>query len=271
MVKLSKENIFIGLVILVAFLYIARTYIFVKKDGFADPVKQALDADLTLQFCPPGTQSYQSKNGDTDCCQGEYLDFKCKGSTLCTMSPSHDGLPPCLEALKTRLRAKAQTTCPTSMPNYYENPSATNSLPGCTSGPRLPDGTGPKDSTQEKCQVYATDTLNTKKVDSCYNQKRLEAVVCPAFPNLKTSKAIGQWNEEHPVYFYCQIQNSFGATDFCVEDASLKSFWDVVWSPWRNQVDQYSTWLKPIFCSVYKQLRVDKTISDDQLKNVKVS
>jgi len=29
--------------------------------------------------------------------------------------------------------------------------------------------------------------------------------------------------------------------------------------------------VKPIFCSVYKQLRVDKTISDDQLKNVKVS
>ena len=72
MVKLSKENIFIGLVILIAVLYIARTYIFVKKDGFADPVKEVLDADLTLQFCPPGTQSYQSKNGDTDCCQGEW-------------------------------------------------------------------------------------------------------------------------------------------------------------------------------------------------------
>ena len=37
MVKLSKENIFIGLVVLIAVLYIARTYIFVKKDGFADP------------------------------------------------------------------------------------------------------------------------------------------------------------------------------------------------------------------------------------------
>ena len=38
-------------------------------------------------------------------------------------------------------------------------------------------------------------------------------------------------------------------------------------APWRSS----ATWLKPIFCSVYKQLRVDKTISDDQLKNVKVS
>lgn len=271
MIKLSKETMLIGIAVLVAILYFARTYVFTaKKEGFA-PAAPELDTDLKIQTCPPGTNSYQSKNGDTDCCQGDYVDFKCTGKTVCTLSPKHDGLPACLDALKQTLREKAVAQCPAAMQNYYENPAAPKSLPGCTAGPRSADGTAPLTSTQEKCQIYATDALNSRKKDSCYNQKLLEAVVCPAFPNLKTSKAIGQWNEEHPVYFYCQIQNTFGATDFCVEDKSLKTFWDNVWSPWRNQIDQNSTWLKPIFCSVYKQLRVDKTISDDQLKNVKIS
>ena len=271
MIKLSKETILIGIAVLVAILYFARTYVFTaKKEGFA-PAAPELDTDLKIQTCPPGTNSYQSKNGDTDCCQGDYVDFKCTGKTVCTLSPKHDGLPACLDALKQTLREKAVAQCPAAMQNYYENPAVSGSLAGCTAGPRSPDGTAPLTSTQEKCQIYATDALNSRKKDSCYNQKLLEAVVCPSFPNQKTTKTIAQWNENYPVYFTCQIQTTFGGTDSCSEDKSWKSFLDVAWSPWRNYIDQYSTWMKPNFCSVYKQLRVDKTISDDQLKNVKIS
>lgn len=233
------------------------------------------DSDLKVSTCPAGTQAIQSKQGDTDCCRGDITNFKCRGKIECTLSPSHDGIPNCLVALKARLREKAKTECPSQFPRYYENPRT--GVKGCTKVNRLPDGTGSTDMRNKAnfCPILDTYDKNRKVYGSCTNHKLLEAVQCPQRPGLSATKEmIGAWwaPDTVPNLLACKPYNEMRTQDVCYEDNSLKEWWNTTWPGWREWLNKSGNEFGKLnFCSIYKQLRIDKTMTDAQLKLARIA
>lgn len=243
----------------------------IEREGF-----QVLDdSDLKLSACPAGTQSLQTKNGDTDCCRGDITNFRCRGTVECTLSPPHDGIPNCLDALKARLRETAKTQCPSKFSRYYEN-SATG-VKGCTSVARLPDGTGSTDMTNRNnfCPIFDSYDKARKTNGSCVNHKLLEALQCPERPGLgSTKEMLGSWwaPDAVPNLFLCKPYNEMRTQDVCYDDATLKDWWNTLWPSWREWINRSGNeYAKMFFCSVYKQVRIDKTLTDAQLKTIQIA
>ena len=269
---IAKENIqllVVGICIVGILLYIVYTNQKSAPPSNVEGFVTLDDSDVTINMCPAGTQAVQSKNGDTDCCDGEIADFKCKGKLMCSLSPAHDGLASCLEAIRAGLRAKGTSICPSSMPRYFENLRAGTA--GCTSGSRSADGTDVLDMNQKKCTVYKTDRENRNTVDSCYNQKLLEQYQCPTYPGKTSTKELTQWGAPGsvPVYISCKIQGDMNMTDFCVDDTTAKTYLNETNTSWRSWFDSNPS-IKRVFCSVFQQLRIDKTITEAQLKDVQI-
>lgn len=281
---LKKESIplFVLLALIVAaVLYIgARTPVVpsripvggsIEREGF-----QVLDdSDLKISACPSGTQSIQTKNGDTDCCRGDISNFRCRGSIECTLSPTHDGIPNCLDALKARLREKAKTECPSKFSRYYEN--TITGVKGCTNVARLADGTGSTDMNNKNnfCPSFDSYDKARKTDGSCVNHKLLEALQCPEKPGLgSTKEMLGAWWQPDtvPNLFICKPYNEMRTQDVCYDDKSLKEWWNMLWPSWREWINRSGNeWAKIYFCSVYKQVRIDKTLTDAQLKSVQIA
>jgi hypothetical protein len=267
----------VPIVILIGILTVIYYYTLPKqttqKEGFTtETPSNADDSDIQISMCPQGSTPLQTKNGDTDCCDGEIVDFKCRKNLICTLSPSHDGIPSCVDFMKKSLREKAIANCPTKFPRYWENPK-TNTK-GCVAGKRLPDGTGPKDSPtfENSCKIQATEQENKNTYGSCYNAKYNENLVCPQRAGLGSERGYhGAWwagsVDKVPNLHFCRPVNEMRTYDLCYDDTTLKAWWDALWPGWRGWLKQ-NPWWKANICSIYKQLRIDKTITDAQLKDI---
>jgi len=127
-----------------------------KKEGF------------TMLVCPAGSVSYITRNGDTQCCNGDVVDGWCSGNDICTLSPrSNNNLPTCGDYLASNLKQAGINLCPTTIPNYFA--SLDGSVRGCSVSQPLPNGIGPSDPNQLQCILYPTDNLDKVRLDSCYN------------------------------------------------------------------------------------------------------
>jgi hypothetical protein len=273
---LGKQTLFLGILILIAagvYMYIVSS---IKpkeiQEGFAETPSNADDSDVQISSCPYGSTPIQNRKGDTDCCDGDIVDFKCKKNLICTLSPAHDGIPSCVDYLKKYLRNKAIAECPTKFPRYWEN-KKTNTR-GCVAGKRLADGTGPKDTPtfDNSCKLFNTESEAKNTYGSCYNARYNELMNCPQRPGFGSQRGYhGAWwqggIDKIPNLHFCRPATEMRTIDFCYDDATLKLWWDASWPGWRNWIAQNSWW-KPYICSVYKQLFIDKTITRDQLKDV---
>ena len=269
--------ILVGIIIGVFFLVKAKAFYSdteTIKEGFSENPSTADDSDIQISMCPQGSTPIQNGKGDTDCCDGEIVDFKCKKNLICTLSPDHDGIPSCVSYMKKYLRGKAIVQCPNKFPRYWENQK--EKTKGCVAGKRLPDGTGPKDTptSENSCKAFDTDRQGKITYGSCYNQKYNEQMVCPQRSGMSSGRGYHQawWQgaqDKFPNFHYCQPQNEMMTYDTCYDDKSLKEFWGEVWPNWRTWMQQ-NPWSKSMLCSVYKQLRIDKSINDGQLKDVEI-
>lgn len=274
---LGKQTLFLGILILIGialYMYTSQSYA-IQEGFFAETPSNADDSDIQISMCPQGSTALQNGKGDTDCCDGEISDFKCRKNLICTLSPSHDEIPSCVDYLKKYLREKAIQECPSKFPRYWEN-QKTNTK-GCVAGKRLPDGTGPKDTPtfENSCKGTKTEREGKITYGSCYNAKYNEQLNCPTRPGLSSTRNYQQawWagaENKFPNFHFCQPQNEMRTFDTCYDDKTLKEFWDEVWPQWRPWVAQ-NPWAKAYFCTVYKQLRIDKTITDAQLKDIQIA
>jgi hypothetical protein len=152
-----------------------------KKEGF------------TMLVCPAGSVSYITRNGDTQCCNGDVVDGWCSGNDICTLSPrSNNNLPTCGDYLASNLKQAGINLCPTTIPNYFA--SLDGSLRGCSVSQPLPNGIGPSDPNQLQCILYPTDNLDKVRLDSCYNYglqvaKNAQLAQCTPSTNLQSPQA----------------------------------------------------------------------------------
>jgi hypothetical protein len=147
----------------------------------------------TLAECPPGTQMFMY-DGSAYCCSGKIngeadtLKGTCKPSwqrdapplTFCTLGPSREGVPNCLESRAGILQAIGQKSCPASMPNFVMGaPGSVTGSGRCCAGPGNSALTECQDTASGFCSM-STDSNEFKNATSCQFLKLKESAgSCP--------------------------------------------------------------------------------------------
>lgn len=187
-----------------------------------------------IHFCPSTTSQIQTTKGSTDCCEGEAMNGKCSGKTVCTLSPSHDGVPNCSEYWAQYFKKQSIKFCPKNAPFYSEDISSSKSkVKGCSS----------TKSGNINCKIYDSLNENKTRADSCYVSKEKEKIKCPngGSPIIKSNKD-GVFQ-----YYYCIIDSQVGLQSICAEDISYKTFLDKTNPNWQTSTSVSN--IKKQFCS----------------------
>lgn len=225
-------------------------------EGFASWADSTATS-LNISFCPLYAPEIQTSRGSTDCCEGDFIDGKCKGRTFCTQSPTHDGIKSCLEAWRDYFRKQSDKYCtsgPEGLPHYYENVKVKNGIKGCSASPVHESGAYPQNAGAKFCRVYDSDWENQYKANSCYNEKRRLALVCPNVPNESYQSKIKELNGDFQ-YLMCEYSgsNSGGIPSFCGEDNTFGRYNDRMSPNWRTGKD--AEVIEEKFCSEYLNAR----------------
>lgn len=98
----------------------------------------------SITECPARTQMYMY-DGVAFCCSGrlnpdaDNLQGTCRPAgfqrnapplTFCTLGPSREGIPNCLELRAGQMQAKGESVCPPSMPSYVDGPDGARCCAG---------------------------------------------------------------------------------------------------------------------------------------------
>jgi hypothetical protein len=154
----------------------------IKKEGFA--------TSITMTSCPSSTEQYINKDGDTLCCDASIVNNKCNGTDVCTLSPTlSNGIKTCSEWANSHWLERANRFCPKSMPNYFGPiQRVPGSNEGCSVSQTSLDGSGPQDRSKPQCKIYATESDEYSKGDSCLNKKQLDAMTAPGTKTVMVTK-----------------------------------------------------------------------------------
>jgi len=253
-------------VIMILFIIIAiGTGVYVLRDTFQNQkIAEGFASwndftaiSLNISFCPLYAPEIQTSRGSTDCCEGDFIDGKCKGRTFCTQSPTHDGIKSCLEAWRDYFRKQGEKHCtagPEGLPHYYENVKVRNGIKGCSASPVHESGAYPQNAGAKFCRVYDSDWDNQRKANSCYNEKRRLALVCPNVPNENYQAKIKEGNGDFQ-YLMCEYSGATtaGIPSFCGEDNTFGRYNDSIAPNWRTGKD--AEIIEENFCSDYLNAR----------------
>jgi hypothetical protein len=128
-----------------------------------------------LSECPVGYNTFYAPSGDVMCCPGEVIGNQCLSDQVCTLGTETSTIPRCIDAVKRAQEEKMKSICPPSMKSYFEDKGKKS---GCTDGPLLDNMTGPRQTSQPTCYVYATQKENDNAANSCSNLKEMEEFPC---------------------------------------------------------------------------------------------
>jgi hypothetical protein len=128
-----------------------------------------------LSECPVGYNTFYAPSGDVMCCPGEVIGNQCLSDQVCTLGTETSTIPRCIDAVKRAQEEKMKSICPPSMKSYFEDKVKKS---GCTDGPLLDNMTGPRQTSQPTCYVYATQKENDNAANSCSNLKEMEEFPC---------------------------------------------------------------------------------------------
>lgn len=235
---------------IIILLYYSHTLVLnltLTKEGFASD-------SLQVRFCPSNAPVIQTSTGYTDCCDGELLDGKCKGTVICTQSPSHDSIPTCPDYWKDYFKKKSASVCPPSITNYYENVKDSNADKGCSASSPVADGSAPSDPRAPRCRVYETANDNKTRMDSCHIAKLKEKVRCPVLSDAITTEVKVASNGTGYAYLYCFYTSNTGIPSFCGEDKSYIAYLDKAIPNWKTS-SYWGPQLQESLCSNFLDAR----------------
>lgn len=222
---------------------LSNTYVI---ERFQNPgMMMGLYNDLSISMCPSDAPQIQTVKGNTDCCQGSLVNGKCQGKTVCTLSPTHDGIPSCIDYWKMYFTEKSNKVCPKGMTYYFEDIGKPANRKGCSVVPTEPSGKKPTDESARKCIIYNTQTENVQKSNSCYNEKLMGSIRCPEYKG-EVPKASKIQIGDITIFSCSYIQTPPGRKE-CLEDSGYKLFLGRYWPNWETQ--PWSQQVRDYFCS----------------------
>jgi len=157
----------------VLLVLIIALLIFISYTGQGNMTLEPFDAYLSE--CPAGFKTFYASSGDVMCCPGDVVGNQCLSDQVCTLGAETSTIPRCIDAVKQAQEDKMKSICPPSMTSYFEDKVKKS---GCTDGPLLDNMTGPRQSSQPTCYVYATQKENDVAANSCSNLKEMEEFPC---------------------------------------------------------------------------------------------
>lgn len=224
-------------------------------------------SNITLNMCPLWAAQVQTAKGNTDCCEGELLDGKCSTKTFCTLSPSHDGVPSCINAWKTYFTEKSNQ-CPSTMPNYFEDVKRRNGPKGCSVSNIKEDGSSPQAITASSCVIYASEKENREMPNSCFVEKERLKVKCPPFAGY-TSRVenvlVKKGGGNRFGSYVCSYTNTLGQRNSCNDEKSLIAMWDREDPNWRINSGKY-TQMREISCTTFLDRERKKEMERQRLE-----
>lgn len=199
-----------------------------------------------ISFCPRFAPQVQTTRGFTDCCQGDFIDGKCSGTTFCTLSPTHDKIPTCDVAWRKYFADRAKTNCPTTMPYYYEDVKNPSGIKGCSKSPTNTSGLAPQNTSAPKCRIYTTEKENREKGDSCFVERERLLVKCPALSGvIGTTQTLQQNNNFQ--YYTCNYAIPGTLPKRCFDDRTASQYMSRQNRNWMLQANAGA--IQADFCS----------------------
>ena len=147
----------------------------------------AATADADPTFCPAGSEYYVSKQGESNCCEGNVENRRCKGRVVCTLSRPTKTIPSCATVQKEALNRLATVYCPPSMPNFYTN--QITGAKGCTAS--AVGSNGPIHPNMPTCTIGKSTVEDLRDTTSCINprhQRRIEWLRVSSGPSLHQAR-----------------------------------------------------------------------------------
>ena len=215
--------------------------------------------DYVLTACPAGYTSFNNKDGDTLCCNGEIIGGSCINEKQCALTAS-SSVVNCVSVVLKDYEQKASEFCPSSMLNYYENQKQT--VKGCTSGDLNATMDGLNTTSQPVCKIYNTLDANLHALDSCSNHKEMDAFKCFGENCVKT---LTQTVANSPVLINVTFTDGSGIQRTGTTRASLKRFLDATKPNWKDTGMDLSK--NVAVAEVLKAVYIDKTMSKDDVQN----
>lgn len=233
---------------------------------------------VVLTTCPSGTQSYITEAGNTYCCDGDIVDGQCNGKNMCTLSPNppEKGLETCSGWLIKEWKRRSARFCTKNMPHYF---GLMNRGPGikegCSASQPTSDGTQPFIPTDPQCKIYDTREKELSNVDSCYNVKAMENLVCPQVNATKSRVLYPIPGKAMPAILKCNyMPNSGKSNGMPVDCMDVESVYAYVEADnpgfnfrgdasWNNYM---STCVA--FCKASKAYYIDGTLTADKAQCV---
>ena len=260
----SKLTLFFLISTTVALLIVS--YFLVKqgrREGFENPSYSVKNLNITM--CPTYTTEIQTAKGNTDCCQGDMVDGKCNGTTFCTKSPAYADIPSCVDKWRSYFTEKSTSTCPPSMPNYYEDVTNSAAPKGCSAGAITEDGKMPKDTLSKQCKIYTSEEDNKTKPDSCHNEKLRALFQCPV---VNGSSPTPSWSLDTPdtvAYIKCDYPFELGVPQTCAEKTTLEAYATKRNPNWRTST-LASSQVNELSCDNYITLRNSSAAANNKLE-----
>lgn len=175
---------------------------------------------LQIRMCPESAPLVQTSKGFSDCCDGDFLDGKCKGKTVATLSPSHDGVESVIDYWRRWFGEKAKE-CPSTMPFYFEDVQKRSSgQKGCATQQPLIDGQRDPRSAGS-CVIYPNMADNYQRADSCYIEKIRAQQTCPPTGS-RDAKVQALTRPTQGIAVFCGGLDENGLPYTCYED---EIFW----------------------------------------------
>lgn len=213
-------GLWILLAIIVAFLaYIASQRMTVEP---FQVVQEGEYSMLQIRMCPESAPLVQTSKGYTDCCEGDFLDGKCKGKTLATLSPEHDSIPSVINYWRKTFAEKAKQ-CPATMPYYFEDvQKRADGRKGCSS--QQPQADGRRSANAERsCIIYRTASENYGNSNSCFLEAIRSTQQCP--PDGETNAQILRLRRPRRGFVVnCNGMDENGLPFTCYNDQTMYEF-----------------------------------------------
>jgi hypothetical protein len=156
--------------------------------------------------------------------------------------------------LQQQYAEKGRTLCPSSMPSYFEDIGKKQA--GCTAGNLNQTLVSPQEPSQPVCKIYSAYQDNLFNIDSCANQREMEAYPCFG---LNCQKSIVKPNANGSAVIQVMFMDASGMMRTAYTRDSYERFLNFTNPYWRDQGIDLNK--NVIVAEVAKAYFVDKTLA----------
>jgi hypothetical protein len=216
--------LWICLVVLLIVFIVQRKYLSYKTqvaEGFNNSLPN-------LAACPSSMKEFNTINS-VNCCDGTIEGKSCIGKVVCTLSERSGNLPRCVDYVAFNSITKGISSCPMSMPNYFEK----DGRGYCTKGDLNRAKNGPVNAGEKTCAIFTNQTERENNPTSCFNQKMMEDMKF-SVANVPYEKVIAS---RRGGIVYGAIYEVNGKFESCIDRASFERREDATKPGWRSSTD----------------------------------